>query len=63
MRYGGAKGGELEGYDRLLIATGAAPIMPPIPGLKDTPGVFAMKTLADADGILSARRGARGARW
>lgn len=59
VRYGGAQGGEIEGYDRLLIAAGAAPIMPPIPGLKDTPGVFAMKTLADADGILSQARGAR----
>jgi NAD(P)H-nitrite reductase large subunit len=59
VRYGGARGGEIEGYDRLLIAAGAAPIMPPIPGLRDTPGVFAMKTLADADGILSHARGAR----
>jgi nitrite reductase (NADH) large subunit len=52
VRLGGMFGGELAGYDRLLIATGAAPVMPPIPGLKETPGAFALKTLADADGIL-----------
>lgn len=52
LRFGGNFGGELGGYDRLLIATGAAAVMPPIPGLKETPGVFVLKTLADADGIL-----------
>lgn len=40
-------------YDRLLIAAGARAVMPPIPGLADTPGVFALKTLADADGIVA----------
>lgn len=40
-------------YDRLLIASGAIAFMPPIPGLADTPGVFTLKTLADADGILA----------
>lgn len=39
-------------YDKLLIATGARAFMPPIAGLADTPGVFALKTLADADGVL-----------
>lgn len=33
-------------YDRLLIATGARPLQPEIPGI-DQPGVFALKTLAD----------------
>lgn len=33
-------------YDRLLIATGARPLRPEIPGI-DQPGVFALKTLAD----------------
>jgi NADPH-dependent 2,4-dienoyl-CoA reductase/sulfur reductase-like enzyme len=33
-------------YDRLLIATGARPLRPEIPGI-DHPGVFALKTLAD----------------
>lgn len=51
--------GEAIGYDRLLIAAGASAIRPPIPDL-DLEGVFPLKTLADADGILaflpSARR-------
>jgi NADPH-dependent 2,4-dienoyl-CoA reductase/sulfur reductase-like enzyme len=33
-------------YDRLLIATGAAPIVPQLPGF-DLPGVMALKSLAD----------------
>jgi len=33
-------------YDKLLIATGAAPILPDIPGIEH-PGVMALKTLAD----------------
>ncbi len=40
-------------YGRLLIATGARAVMPSIPGLADTPGVFALKTIADADGIVA----------
>lgn len=39
-------------FDRLLIATGAAPAMPGIPGLASQ-GVFALRTLADAKGILA----------
>lgn len=46
-------------YDRLLVAAGARAVMPPIPGLADTPGVFALKTLADADGIVARLPGAR----
>ena len=34
-------------YDRLLIATGAAPLFPDVPGI-DTPGVVALKQLQDA---------------
>lgn len=45
--------GTLVEYDRLLIASGARAFMPPIPGLADTPGVFTLKTLADAEGILA----------
>ncbi|MEJ2638916.1 MAG: FAD-dependent oxidoreductase [Desulfosarcinaceae bacterium] len=33
-------------YDRLLIATGARPLLPEIPGI-DQPGIFALKSLAD----------------
>ena len=38
-------------YDRLLIATGASPIRPPVDGL-DLPGVLTCWTLADAREIL-----------
>jgi NAD(P)H-nitrite reductase large subunit len=31
-------------YDRLVIATGAVPIKPPIPGI-DLPGVFLLRTM------------------
>lgn len=34
-------------YDRLLIATGANPVMPPFPGI-GLPGVHSLKTIADA---------------
>jgi NAD(P)H-nitrite reductase large subunit len=38
-------------YDRLLIATGASPVTPPIPGV-DLPGVFNCWTLEDARNII-----------
>ena len=38
---------ETYSYDKVVIATGASPIMPPIPGI-DLPGVFKMRTPADA---------------
>lgn len=41
-----AGGGE-ESFDKILIATGASAIMPPIPGL-DLPGVVKMRTARDA---------------
>lgn len=40
-------------YDKLVIATGADPIFPPIPG-KDLPGVFAFKTEDDLRAIMQA---------
>jgi nitrite reductase (NADH) large subunit len=46
-------------FDRLLIATGSRAVMPPIPGLAETPGVFSFKTLSDADRILARLPGAR----
>jgi NADPH-dependent 2,4-dienoyl-CoA reductase/sulfur reductase-like enzyme len=33
-------------YDRLLIATGASPVIPDLPGF-DLPGIFALKSLED----------------
>lgn len=40
-----AGGGTLH-YDRCLVATGARPVLPPIAGLKDVPGVFTLRTAA-----------------
>ncbi len=39
-------------YDHLMIATGASPIIPELPGL-DLPGVMALKQLADGRAIKS----------
>jgi NAD(P)H-nitrite reductase large subunit len=44
-------GGDTIRYDRLLISTGASPIMPPVRGL-NLPGVHTCWTLADAREIL-----------
>jgi NADPH-dependent 2,4-dienoyl-CoA reductase/sulfur reductase-like enzyme/rhodanese-related sulfurtransferase len=39
-----------ESYDRLILAPGAAPIRPPLPGI-DLPGVFTLRDLQDMDRI------------
>ncbi|MBN2427290.1 MAG: FAD-dependent oxidoreductase [Deltaproteobacteria bacterium] len=39
-------------YDKLVLATGNHPILPPIPGM-ELPGVYPLKTMADAENILS----------
>ncbi len=74
--YTGSAGAGSAGYDRLLIATGAEAVIPPVPGLaapgkrtgifrrrqavgqppslNPVPGLFTLKTLADADGILGS---------
>lgn len=39
-----------EAYDALVLAPGAAPIRPPIPGL-DTPGVFTVRSIPDSRAI------------
>ena len=40
-------------YDRLLIATGSTPFMPPFPG-KDLPGVIAYRDIKDTDEMIDA---------
>jgi len=39
-----------ESYDKLLLAPGAAPLRPPIPGI-DLPGIFTLRNLQDMDRI------------
>ncbi|MAE60233.1 MAG: NADH oxidase [Planctomycetaceae bacterium] len=39
-----------EPYDKLILATGAAPIVPPVPG-GDADGVFTLRNLEDTDAI------------
>jgi NADPH-dependent 2,4-dienoyl-CoA reductase/sulfur reductase-like enzyme/rhodanese-related sulfurtransferase len=42
-----------ERYDKLILAPGAAPIRPPLPGL-DLPGVHTLRNLGDVDRIKAA---------
>lgn len=44
-------------YDRLILATGSTPLIPPIPGV-DLEGIYTFKTMADAD-RLAAHPGER----
>ena len=39
-----------EPYDKLILAPGAAPLRPPIPGI-DLPGIFTLRNLEDTDRI------------
>ncbi len=50
------EGGARVAYDRLLIAAGARPFMPPIQGA-DLPGVFNLWTIEDAQRIRSFAQG------
>ncbi|MGW9347612.1 nitrite reductase large subunit NirB [Nocardiopsis flavescens] len=51
-------GGTLS-YDRLVLATGSAPFVPPVPG-HDLPGCHVYRTIEDLDAITAAARaGAR----
>ncbi|MDX9980725.1 MAG: FAD-dependent oxidoreductase [Lentisphaeria bacterium] len=45
--------GETLAYDRLVLALGSHPFLPPIPG-SDLPGVHALRTSGDAEAILAA---------
>ncbi|MEU6060966.1 FAD-dependent oxidoreductase [Streptomyces sp. NPDC047097] len=42
---------EWTGYDKLVIATGARPVRPPLPGI-DAPGVHGVQTLDDGQALL-----------
>lgn len=42
-----------ETYDKLILAPGAAPLRPPIPGL-DLPGIFTLRNLPDLDRMKGA---------
>ncbi len=42
-----------ESYDKLILAPGAAPIRPNLPGI-EMPGIFVLRTLQDTDRIKSA---------
>ncbi|OKI01168.1 flavoprotein oxidoreductase [Streptomyces sp. CB02923] len=47
------------GYDKLVIATGARPLRPPLPGI-DAPGVHGVQTLDDGQALLDTLRAAEG---
>ncbi|TVL92829.1 FAD-dependent oxidoreductase [Streptomyces sp. SAJ15] len=49
------------GYDRLVIATGARPVRPPLPGI-DAPGVHGVQTLDDGRALLETLDRATGRR-
>ncbi|MGE4533574.1 NAD(P)/FAD-dependent oxidoreductase [Halomonas sp.] len=53
-------GGREIAYDRLVLATGSRPAMPPIPGL-DLDGVRAFRDLDDADALARAAESGRNA--
>jgi nitrite reductase (NADH) large subunit len=50
--------GEVFDYDRLVLATGSYPFVPPIPG-RDRPGCFVYRTIEDLEAIRSASSRAR----
>ncbi|MGW4850546.1 FAD-dependent oxidoreductase [Streptomyces sp. NPDC004288] len=48
-------------FDQLVIATGARPLRPPVPGI-DAPGVHGVQTLDDGQALLDALSGTPGRR-
>lgn len=48
-------------YDKLVIATGARPVRPPLPGI-DAPGVHGVQTLGDGQALIDALRRTEGRR-
>ncbi|MFE6133392.1 FAD-dependent oxidoreductase [Streptomyces sp. NPDC056437] len=49
------------GYDKLVIATGARPVRPPLPGI-DAPGVHGVQNLDDGQQLLDTLAGTEGRR-
>ncbi|WP_319200415.1 CoA-disulfide reductase [uncultured Ilyobacter sp.] len=41
-----------ESYDRLLLSPGAAPFIPPIPGV-NSPNIFSLRNMSDMDSIIN----------
>lgn len=41
-----------ESYDKVIISTGAQPIMPPIPGLNEATNLFKLRNIPDMDEII-----------
>ena len=59
-----ATGGHSERYDRLIIATGSSPVIPPLANLRDEhgvfkQGVFVFRTLDDCERIMRCAESAR----
>ncbi|GAA4746180.1 nitrite reductase large subunit NirB [Nocardioides endophyticus] len=52
------EGGEVIQYDELVLATGAAPFVPPVPG-HDLPGCFVYRTIEDLEAIREAAQAAK----
>ncbi|WP_298531578.1 FAD/NAD(P)-binding oxidoreductase [uncultured Algibacter sp.] len=46
--------GSAQAFDKLVISTGARPFIPPIKGIEDPKGIFAMRTGEDAINIKNA---------
>ncbi|MEV8567500.1 FAD-dependent oxidoreductase [Streptomyces sp. NPDC051322] len=53
--------GSWTGYDELVIATGARPVRPDLPGI-DTPGVHGVQTLDDGQSLIDSLRATGGRR-
>ncbi len=50
--------GQVIPYDRLVLATGSFPFVPPLPG-STLPGCFVYRTIEDLDGMLAWAKGRR----